>query len=367
MSETEVEVASVEGLRLFPYLPTEPIQGDHIYVSTFALAWRKLRDLAGGEVRVEGAPAWLDAVAGSAISEADVPPKTLVTVAGFGPPAVEEVRREMNATFGADAPPPTLPTLAPDGLLVFAHLQVGLEFEKPFQLEKEVGLLFGDVRVKHFRCASLEPDWWDIAKQVVVHFYRSKDDFVVELLAKSHETRLLIARSPGRTSLAERVKHALERAGHDRPSGPVGVQQSLLKQDTFSIPLVRVREYRRYDELKGRRIFGARDLGGMDTAVQDVKLFLDERGVKLISTFAVATKGISKAVHLRPPYEIVCDGPFLLVVISNHSAEALAAAAIETPRWLIPISEPDDVVAAPEEDSPGQDLDELLALLQSGR
>lgn len=146
MSERESDVDSADGPRLFPYLPTEPIDGDHIYVSTFALAWQRLRELAGAEVRVEGAPAWLEAVAGSAISDADVPPNTLVTVAGFGPPAVEEVRREMNATFGAAAPPPTLPALAPDGLLVFAHLQVGLEFEKPFQLEKKMGLLFEDVR-----------------------------------------------------------------------------------------------------------------------------------------------------------------------------------------------------------------------------
>lgn len=177
MSEPAVEVEAAEGPRLFPYLPTEPIEGDHIYVSTFALAWRKLRELAGGEVRVEGAPAWLDAVAGSAISEADVPPKALVTVAGFGPPAVEEVRREMNATFGAAAPPPTLPELPPDGLLVFAHLQVGLEFDKPFQLEKKVGLLFEEVRVKHFRCPKLHADTGDIAAQVVAHYYGSRDDF----------------------------------------------------------------------------------------------------------------------------------------------------------------------------------------------
>jgi hypothetical protein len=345
MSEPAVEVESAEGPRLFPYLPTEPIEGDHIYVSTFALAWRKLRGLAGGEVRVEGAPAWLDAVAGSAISEADVPPKTLVTVAGFGPPAVEGVRREMEATFGAAAPPPALPDLAPDGLLVFAHLQVGLEFEKPFQLEKEVGLLFGDVRVKHFRCPSLQPDRWDIAKQVVVHHYSCKDDFVVELLAKSHEMRLLIVRTPGRTSLAERAEHALERAGRDRPNGPVGMEQSLLSQDTFSIPLVRVKEARRYHELVGRRIGGVRDLGEIGTAVQDVKLLLDERGVKLISTFTVATKNIRPPAP-RAPYDIICDGPFLLIVIGNGSTEPLAVAAVETPRWLIPISEPDDVPAA---------------------
>lgn len=118
-----------------------------------------------------------------------------------------------------------------------------------------------------------------------------------------------------------------------------------MSQDTFSIPLVRVKETRRYPELTGRRVRGARDLGEMDAAMQDVKLLLDERGVKLISTFTVATKSIRPPAP-RAPYDIVCDGPFLLIVIGNGSAEPLAAAAVETPRWLIPISEPDDVPAA---------------------
>lgn len=366
MSEPETTVLAPEGPRLFPYLPTESIEGDHVYVSTFALAWQKLRELAGSEVRVDGAPAWLDAVAGSAISKADIPPKTLVTVAGFGPLAVEEVYRELKATFGEEAGPmPSLPTLAPDGLLVFAHLQVGMEFAKPFQLEKKDGLLFDGVRVKNFRCPELHGDWRAIANQVVVHHYRSQDDFVVELLAKSHEIRLLIARTPGRTGLAARVAHAVECAGQSRPDGPVGLAQRLLEKDTFSIPLVRVKEVRRYDEIIGRRLCGVRDLGEVDTAIQDVKLLLDERGVRLISTFVVAKKGISPPT--RAAYQIVCDGPFLLVVIRNGSSEPLAAAAVETPHWLIPLSEPDDVLSEPEETDLGQDFDELFALLRSGR
>ncbi|MEP7119455.1 MAG: hypothetical protein ABJE95_00875 [Byssovorax sp.] len=338
MSETEVEVKSAEGPRLFPYLPTEPIEGDHIYVSTFALAWRKLRELAGGEVRVEGAPAWLDAVAVSAISEADVPPKTLVAVAGFGPPAIEEVRREMNATFGAEAESPVLPALAEDGLLVFAHLQVGLEFEEPFELEKREGMLFGDVRVKRFGCQRIPDRWREVAKQVVVHHYRSETDFVIEILTKNEATRLLVARTPGQTGMADCVAHSINQAGLEKPDAATG-SQKLLMHDSLWIPLVRIKEVRRYHELVGRHICNDRDLGPIAAMVQDVKLLLDERGVSLLSSFVV----VANSITLRPARRIVCDGPFLLIVIRNGSTEPLAAAAIETARWLVPIGEPDDV------------------------
>jgi hypothetical protein len=341
MSEPESEVESAEGPRLFPYLPTEPIEGDHIYVSTFALGWRKLRDLAGGDVRVEGAPQWLDAVAGSRISEADVPPNTLVTVAGFGPPAVEEVRREMKATFGAEAGPmPALPALDPEGLLLFARLKVAMDFAEPFVLEKKDGLLFDGVRVKQFGCQPAGDRWWDIAKQVVVHRYEGREDFVVELLAKESITRLIVARMPGKTALAARVAQALAHAGSRRPVEPIGAQ-CLMRQDVFCMPLIRVKETRAYDELIGRTLRGVSGYGVVDVATQDVELLVDERGVQLLSTYLLATRGMPP----RGPYCILVDGPFLVVVIRDGSNEPLAAAAIETPRWLVPIDRPDEVRA----------------------
>jgi hypothetical protein len=51
----------------------------------------------------------------------------------------------------------------------------------------------------------------------------------------------------------------------------------------------------------------------------------------------------------------------LLVAIRDGSAEPLAAAAIATPRWLIPISVSDDVPVEIESEPEGQDIDELFA------
>ena len=48
-------------------------------------------------------------------------------------------------------------------------------------------------------------------------------------------------------------------------------------------------------------------------------------------------------------------------MIGNGSTEPLAIAAVETPRWLIPIGEPDDVQVDIEPEPEGQDIDELLA------
>jgi hypothetical protein len=114
-----------------------------------------------------------------------------------------------------------------------------------------------------------------------------------------------------------------------------------MRQDIFFMPLIRVKETRAYDELIGRTLRGVANYGVVDVANQDVELLVDERGVQLLSTYLLATRGMPP----RAPYCILVDGPFLVVVVRDGSNEPLAAAAIATPRWLVPIDQPDEVTA----------------------
>ena len=77
-------------------------------------------------------------------------------------------------------------------------------------------------------------------------------------------------------------------------------------------------------------------------ALENLELLVDERGVQLLSSYIVATR----AIPSRDRYEIVCDSRFLLVVVRDGSTEPLAAAAIETHRWLVDIAEVDETTAS---------------------
>lgn len=81
-----------------------------------------------------------------------------------------------------------------DDMVFFAKLNKKVDFEHPF---RKLGVReLGKRKVPIFGFASEHEDIGPLLKQVLVHHYRAEDDFVIELLTKTTDDQLLLARLP---------------------------------------------------------------------------------------------------------------------------------------------------------------------------
>lgn len=198
---------------------------------------------------------------------------------------------------------------APDDLVFFAGLQKDLEFPQPFG--KLGTWKLGTRKVPWFGFTPEQENTGPLHQQVRVHHYAAGNDFVIELVARTPDDRILLAKLPAKPkTVGEMGRNVLKRLRADAPHAG--------DADLLAVPNVVAEESEEFAQLEGRRVAGT-DLT-LRKALQTIDFHMDEKGVKLRSEAAV-TFGCSAAPHIDRRL-MVLDPPFAIVMKRKNAPHA---------------------------------------------
>lgn len=337
----------LKGTHVSAYLDRAHTPGHSmLWCATMWSAWDSMSGLMKSPFRISGGagnpePAMSAALAGLAWDPSVLDAESYVAMAGYGPAIVHRIKDELASKFKGAASPSILPqpdSLNPDDILAYSYLFKNLQFEHPFERNKN-GMQFNsppasgttsspDTLVQAFGLSSEIEDWASVASQVVVKHYAAPDDFVVELRTKDPNDRLIVARLLPGATLKATVDTAMSRAAGDESLAPI------TKEERFMVPLMNFDVTRNFEEIEGKYVATA---GYTDYivayALQNIRFRLDERGAILKSEAAI---GLTRtAIRPAQPRRFVCDGPFLLVMARKGAATPYFAAWIANDELLV--------------------------------
>ena len=304
-----------------------------LFCSTFQLAWNELRNSFGGNVRLEGDPPLALALEKPGPSVKEVDAASCVVGGGVGSAFLANIDRELRQKFGARDDFMLPERLEPDAVLAYAYLSKDLEFETPFAVNRAAGIMFRNgARVAHFGVWAEEDDKVRAqrAKQVVVHHYGDTGEFVLELLTKAADDRLIIARISRGATLLDTVDAALTHA-NQKPGffARLRAKMELDASEVVRIPILQVDLIRSYVELTGRKVVGQNAF--IQEAKQRIRMSLDEKGAVLRSAGVVlAPRGG------LPKRRFICDQPFLVMMIRKEQRHPYFALWLEDPEFFVP-------------------------------
>jgi len=309
-----------------------------LYCGSIQLAWNELIERSSGPVRfAEPCPVADRLNQASAIfTKDDLDEESYVAHAGEGDAVLHQIKKELARKFGGAASPKMLPDhIQADMLFVYAYLFKNLAFATPLLQKDGWGLSFDGQEVRHFGLwkAFGESRRKEQAKQVVIHDYQSDTDFVVELLTKAKDDRLIIARIAPQEELFATIEQALGRTGPSmwsRVTGGAGLRE----QDTLKIPIIDFDIDRTYRELAGKQLADGRPI---EKANQSIRFRLDDKGALLKSEFRMSIprgRGLPRPGFM--PRNFICDGPFLVLLLRKGRKAPYLALWIDNTELLIP-------------------------------
>ena len=304
-----------------------------LWCATMQLAWDELGTAFGSPPRfAEASPAG-DGLAKRLVGKDDLDPRSYVARAGRGRDGIlQRIREDLQRVFGGAASPALLPaTIEPDQLIAYAYLWKHLPFELPFR-RSDRPLRFRESDVAAFGRWSWHGDRDEARRmdQLQVLRYDGPQQFVVELVTKGKDDRLLVARTaPGKT-LHETVT-AVMTGLEAKPAG-------MDTRDRFEMPKLDFDLTRRFSELMGKTFAneGFRDQVLLE-ALQNVRFQLDENGAILKSE---ATLAPGSAATRGEPRRMVCDGPFLVLLARRGRPLPYFALWVGNDELLLPAAKP---------------------------
>lgn len=304
-----------------------------LFCSTFQLAWNELQNKFGGNVRLEGEPPLALALErpGPKVNEVDA--ASCVVGGGVGAEFLGKIGRELRQKFGERDDFMLPERLAPDAVLAYAYLSKDLEFATPFAVNRAAGIMFRNgARVAHFGfwAEGDEKVRAQRAKQIVVHHHHDNGEFVLELLTKATEDRLIIARIARGATLLDTVDTALTHA-NQKPGffARIRGKTEIDAGEVVRIPIIQVDLIRSYVELTGRKLVGQNAF--IQDAKQRIRMSLDEKGAVLRSA------GVVLAPRGGPPKrKFICDQPFLVMMIRKEQRYPYFALWLEDPEFFVP-------------------------------
>lgn len=309
---------------------------DIVFCAGFGLVWRELVGLAGGPVEMAEAPSLLERMNRAASLDAALDPASYVAAAGFVRDGItERLRKEVARKFGDDAAIDGIPSpVDPNAFVVYVHLRKNLQFARPFS-RHDSALRFRTTPVRAFGLFAGNGDVDPGAiEQVVVHDYTSPHDFVVELLTRAHEDRLLLARTTPGATLGDTVSGALARVRAPSLWRRLVGRSTLRPDEVLVVPIVEFRLLRVLDELLHRPLMNPRLSGNwLEDARETVQLRLDECGARLVSEALV----LGRKGRRGTARSFVFNGPFLLLLSRNDARVPYLVAWVETAELLQPL------------------------------
>jgi hypothetical protein len=305
-----------------------------VWCGTFQLAWNESCVLVGEDLHFNPEPSIVAELNKKVFTKDDLDATSYIALAGFVKDDIyQKIRQSLQEKFGGAAKPRCIPpesqTPRPQDIVAYAYLFKNLEFGVPFErLEK--ALDFGRGEVSAFGMGEPKYAHEQMAAQVLILDYNGPDDFVIELKTKSQGDRLILAKIQPKANLAETVVAAKNRSDSAKV-------QTCLAEDELAIPKFNFDITRTYSEIEGTRLIVqnpmvANDLL-MQSAVQDIRFQMDEKGVILKSeshmTFACA-----KAPS--PRHIMIFNKPFLVFLERTNATTPYLAMWIDNSELLVP-------------------------------
>jgi hypothetical protein len=256
---------------------------------------------------------------------------------GTGPDTIDRITAELDRKFKGAASPKVLPSksdIRPGDYVAYSYLFKNLAFETPFSKAPH-GMSFGHtggraILYGAFGLFDNTSDWSKAASQVTVWHYGAADDFVIELRTKEAGDRLIVARLKPGATLKETADAALASTRAEKTA------PGIRKGESVMIPVLNFDITRSYDEVCGIPATSPSALVGfaISSAVQNIRVRLDEKGAVLKSDAAITVRG---AAHKEPEARrFVCDGPFLVLMQRQGADTPYFAAWIDNPELLVP-------------------------------
>lgn len=307
-----------------------------IWCSTMQLAWNELGSVMGAPVAASGGSggaAGMGMVAAlnqSKVSRQDLDDGSYVAMGGFGKDDIlGKIRAALQERFKGAASPKILPgKIGPGEIYAYAYLFKNLEFATPF-MRRKVALEFGGKEGKKVAAFGVWSDdrvqtWSEMVGQVSILKYESPKDWTVELKSKATQDRLIISRRERGKTLAETVTAAMGVPAGSKP-------ETMNHADRLVVPLLNFDLTREYSELSGVQLQGSKASGPVLSAAQNIRFRLDERGAVLKSE-----AGLKAGAAVQPKVrEMVCDGPFLIVMMRAGAERPYFAMWVETGEVLV--------------------------------
>jgi hypothetical protein len=326
----------------FTAYPDHPIfEGKSlIWCATMPLTWNELLDLGGGEIHIaEGDPPLVTELNKRTVTKADLDDSSYVALAGLTPGILDSIPKALADKFKGQASPELLgqiPKLPENSAVAYSYLFKDLEFEYPFK-KFETGMPFQGMpdrteTVFGFRDLRSESAA-KAADQVLIHDYRNRDDFVIEIATKSKSDRLLLAKVHPDSTMALTIKDVQTRADTSLGKTPEA-------ETWMQVPMLDFRLIKDYSELLNKTLqCPNRTLNGQPIVMarQSIQFKFNEEGAKLKSETVVATTGAVMAGH-EPP-QLIFDKPFLILMERKGAANPYFALWVDNPELLVPFVE----------------------------
>jgi len=301
-----------------------------VWCSTLQMCWNELMHEAGGPVEIAGGPELAKHLNEKLADVTQVDPAAVFTYVGSGPDAPKALRAKLQKHFGGQASPKMIPeNVAAAETIFYSYLFRNLAFATEFDTG-ERGLYFKGPVVAQFGVWRSSRNRAEIARQVHIHAFTAREDFVVELKTTEPNDQLLIARVKPEATLQKTIEAVLARLNTTKRSW-------LEKIDIFNAPALNFELGASFPELKGR-ITKPKDTGAALVDIRQLIRFrLNEKGAVLKSEAEVG-KEESKD-EFKPRY-LICDGPFLILMLKRDAKVPYFAAWIENEELLVPLKLP---------------------------
>ena len=265
----------------------------------------------------------------------DLDEASYVALAGYVRDGVySRIAIELLRKFHGQASPTHLPSFRaaprPQDIVGYAYLFKNLEFDPVFE-KIERPLAFGNRRVRCFGIDDeYKPGQVPMAARVLIIDYKGDDDFVIELLTKSNNDRVILGKLQPKGTLEETVVAVRERIAR-APNRPPP------RRATFSRCRSLTSKSREYSELVGARLAIANPTVAKDlqitSAVQGIRFQMDEKGVKLKSEAHMSIACSAQGVP-HPKHFLIFDKPFLVMLQQSNAKAPYFAMRTFCSAWM---------------------------------
>jgi hypothetical protein len=294
---------------------------NYVYCGSFQLAWNELQEsIVKAPIQLEGSPAMAAILNAQRFHESDLSPDCYLAMAGRVEDGIAgKVRRALAERFpAAKAEVPDART--DKGFYAYAYLQKALPFREAFDRLPEPVLFASSAGQAAVACFGFsdfsvrKPRDLALQDQVRILYYKSDNEFVIQLNTASTADELMLAKVPSEPTLRETIA-AVRRSVEEEPD--LGRDARLGQGESLIVPVVALNVERTYAELLGR---GLQNPGWeayeVTQACQVTRFRLDETGAHLASEGIVGIAGLTEQ-----PRRFVFDKPFL-VCLTQKGAKA---------------------------------------------
>jgi hypothetical protein len=291
-----------------------------VWCGTLQLAWNALCDLTGGPVQLDAPSDTVIRLNRKQVQTNDFDARSYFVVAGTGPKALGDIKRQLRMHKADSSDFNMLPRiLGKKELIVYAHLSQQLPFTYAFTRLKRPHTFAGR-QVASFGIVQFSPedqeDELRMARQVLLYDYRNENDFIVKLIPKNKDHRIILTHVPRSGTMAEMIQLVNKRMSENKPT-------RLKESADLTIPVIDFDIIKTYSDLQGRIVSKNSTYNGSEIkgALQTINFRLDEKGAVLKSIAVMYECDEQSAVFKNPflviLYKAGAEQPYFAAWIAN--------------------------------------------------